>query len=270
MALAKLVIVGLSLSPYEFIHSLVFHRKKKGLLDEYLSQGKDIEGIIHSQRRWERRYGRLREKITTVQYSYSLLNETYKREVALPCHLPRKATTIALKVLPEKYPESACPILLLKGHKQNLSNMYTVACYSFLAFVGVNIASLLILVLILDVAHESITKRWSLITTYLLILIIYTVLGYPCALIAFRHWRQSLIVKEPHASDAGYQLVKSAANESTSRQARTMVSVQEISHHSLSLDLDGESDAESDDDKKRRSRIPSSEMNEGIIPTCIV
>jgi hypothetical protein len=77
-------------------------------------------------------------------------------------------------------------------------------------------------------------------------------------------------VKEHRASDAGYQLEKSAANESTSKKARTMVSVQEISCHSLSLDLDGESDAESDNDKKRGSRIASSEMNEGIIPTGIV
>jgi hypothetical protein len=49
-----------------------------------------------------------------------------------------------------------------------------------------------------------------------------------------------------------------------------MVNVQEISHHSLSLDLVGESDTESDDDKKHGSRIPSSEMNEGILPTGIV
>jgi hypothetical protein len=72
MALPELVLVGLSLSPYEFIHSLVFHRKKKRLLDEYLSQGEDIEGIIHSQRRWERHMGiyvRKSRQFNTAIYS---------------------------------------------------------------------------------------------------------------------------------------------------------------------------------------------------------
>jgi hypothetical protein len=51
------------------------------------------------------------------------------------------------------------------------------------------------------------------------ILILYTSLGYPCALLEFRRWKQSLTLNEQHCAATGnaeYQLVKqsSVTNES--------------------------------------------------------
>jgi hypothetical protein len=121
--------------------------------------------------------------------------------------------------LPEKYPESACPVVLLKGHEQDLGSKLLVARRFFLAFVGVNVAAYVVLGLILDVTRERITKMWQFVARYLLILILYTSLGYPCALLEFRRWKQSLTLNEQHCAATGnaeYQLVKqsSVTNES--------------------------------------------------------
>lgn len=272
MCLDILVLVGLSLSPYEFFHSLVFHRKKNKLLDEFLSHGEDIEGTIHSQRRWELRYGGFREKRTTIQYSYSLLNETLKREATLPCHLSRTTTTVALKVLPEQYPKSACPVLFLQRQKQDLSLKLPIACRSFLALVGVNVATCLMLALVVNVARESNNPNMASliaiypIPSYLLILILYTSLGYPCALVEFRRWKQCLISDQRHDGTEGaeYQLVKQSCGASVDESApkKTKTIVQEISHLNLSLD---QVEDESNEDKKGETRMASSKENEEIV-----
>lgn len=262
MCLESLILVGLSLSPYEFFHSLVFDRKKKRLLDEYLSDGDDIEGIIHSRRRLERRYGLFTETHTAIQYSYSLLNKTYKRKVTLSCQLPGATTTIALKVLPEKYPESACQILFLKRQQQNSSNRCPIACRIFLAFVGVTVGALFVLVLIIEVSPGTTDTMWYLLASYVLVLILFTSLGYPCALVEYRCWKRSILVDEHHASHAEYQLVARANNKNIKTAATKCAIVQEVTHHSLSLEDDGSNDDEQD--------ASPMEANEGIlIPTMI-
>lgn len=260
MGLDLLVLVGLCLSPFEFFHVLIFHRKKVGLLEDFLTQGEDVQGSVASRKSTQRRYGRFRQVHTTIQYSYTLANgETYKKFVTLKStHLPKSTTTIALKVLPEQYPELACPVVFLKEQLRDLNSKCHVACRLVFALVGVSIASLLLFLMIRGIVgnrHTTMLKFW---TSYMVVLAFYTSLGYPCAWMEYRRWKHSVLLQDDYVASstsqgAEYQLVKQSEKktiDTSSTPRRNSVRIQEVAGDSLSLDIGGE---ESDGEGKSHS-----------------